>query len=59
MITLRVEKRGVIFSSSNYPELTGIFDYELSPNGAKAFDQNATPSPIQAFLFCTAFFYMI
>ena len=28
-------KTGVIFSSSNYPELTGIFDYELSPDEQK------------------------
>ena len=51
------QKTGVIFSSGNYPDLTGIFDYELSPDEQKILIKTQRQAQYRRSYFAQHFLY--
>lgn len=53
------QKLGVIFSSANYPELAGVFDYELSPDEQKILIKTQRKAQYRRSYFAQHFLYDI
>ena len=51
------QKTGVIFSGGNYPDLTGIFDYELSPDEQKILIKTQRQAQYRRSYFAQHFLY--